>query len=250
MVLYRRSRRWRCCRLCCHSRFGRRARRRCSRRPGRPRPRFRPRSTRSAPLWATQQRQTRRVARQSGRREINWDGGGASTTTAPVTPFNVFLNTRGAQFTTPGTGLVAGAARRASAADLFDNPNYATSSRTFSPLRLFTPVGSNGSPKYCSSCPARTAATAATVTGFGAVFTDVDQPDGSEPTEAPQGQHSDRVLRRRRQAALQQLVPLRRATGAFPSSASSSTTRGSPGCGSRPATPRPGPDDDRDTTSS
>src|SRR5829696_3656915 len=31
----------------------------------------------------------------SGRREINWDGGGADTTTAPVTPFNVFLNTRG-----------------------------------------------------------------------------------------------------------------------------------------------------------
>src|SRR5687768_18560647 len=29
-----------------------------------------------------------------GRREINWDGGGANNTTAPVTPFNVFLNTR------------------------------------------------------------------------------------------------------------------------------------------------------------
>ena len=38
----------------------------------------------------------------SGRREINWDGGGVDTTTAPVTPFNVFLNTRGGQFTTPG----------------------------------------------------------------------------------------------------------------------------------------------------
>jgi hypothetical protein len=40
-----------------------------------------------------------------GHREINWDGGGANTTTAPVTPFNVFLNTRGAQFVTPGVGL-------------------------------------------------------------------------------------------------------------------------------------------------
>src|SRR5687768_1119517 len=30
----------------------------------------------------------------SGRREINWDGGGGvDVTTAPVTPFNVFLNT-------------------------------------------------------------------------------------------------------------------------------------------------------------
>src|SRR5262245_49826210 len=42
----------------------------------------------------------------SGRREINWDGGGNNfTTTPPVTPFDVFLNTRGARFTTPGTGL-------------------------------------------------------------------------------------------------------------------------------------------------
>ena len=43
----------------------------------------------------------------SGHREINWDGGNPNivTTTDPVTPFNVFLNTRGAQFTTPGIGL-------------------------------------------------------------------------------------------------------------------------------------------------
>ena len=40
-----------------------------------------------------------------GRREINWDGGGHRHTTAPVTPFDVFLDTRGGQFTTPGTGL-------------------------------------------------------------------------------------------------------------------------------------------------
>ena len=42
-----------------------------------------------------------------GRREINWDGGNPNVldTTAPVTPFNVFLNTRGSQFTTPGLGL-------------------------------------------------------------------------------------------------------------------------------------------------
>ncbi len=43
----------------------------------------------------------------TGHREINWDGAGGvdTTTTAPVTPFNVFLNTRGSQFTTPGIGL-------------------------------------------------------------------------------------------------------------------------------------------------
>src|SRR6266550_6502822 len=44
---------------------------------------------------------------KNGRREINWDGGNPNVldTTAPVTPFNVFLNTRGSQFTTPGLGL-------------------------------------------------------------------------------------------------------------------------------------------------
>src|SRR5262245_45991602 len=40
-----------------------------------------------------------------GRREINWDGGGSDATTNPVTPFDVFLNTRGGRFTTPGIGL-------------------------------------------------------------------------------------------------------------------------------------------------
>src|SRR5262249_1494676 len=81
------------------------------------------------------------TAQASGRREINWDGGGANTTTAPVTPFNVFLNTRGGQFTTPGLGLSQ--ATPAGLAVLFDNPSYANIFRTFSPLRLFTPVGSN-----------------------------------------------------------------------------------------------------------
>jgi hypothetical protein len=48
----------------------------------------------------------------SGRREINWDGGGPPVIdgTAPVTPFTTFQNTRGATFTTPGTGLTQAAA--------------------------------------------------------------------------------------------------------------------------------------------
>ncbi len=42
----------------------------------------------------------------TGRREINWDGGGPPVIdgTAPVTPFVVFQNTRGGTFTTPGLG--------------------------------------------------------------------------------------------------------------------------------------------------
>src|SRR5262249_3390396 len=44
----------------------------------------------------------------TGRREINWDGGGPPVIngTPPANPFTVFTNTRGATFTTPGTGLI------------------------------------------------------------------------------------------------------------------------------------------------
>src|SRR4029453_17221481 len=49
----------------------------------------------------------------TGRREINWDGAAIPPTfdgTPPVTPFTVFQNTRGATFTTSGTGLTQAAA--------------------------------------------------------------------------------------------------------------------------------------------
>src|SRR6266496_5429835 len=120
----------------------------------------------------------------TGRREINWDGGGANdTTTAPVTPFNVFLNTRGSQFTTPGIGLSqappSGGAQGGLAV-LFNNPSYATIFKPFSNFRLFTPVGSNITDALFF-VPGSGGNTPATVSGFGAVFTDIDQPDGSGP---------------------------------------------------------------------
>jgi hypothetical protein len=120
---------------------------------------------------------------QTGRREINWDGGNPNIldTTAPVTPFNVFLNTRGSQFTTPGRGLSqappSGGAQGGLAV-LFNNPTYATIFSTFSPSRLFTPVGSNKT-EALFFIPGTNGGVAATVSGFGVVFTDVDQPDGS-----------------------------------------------------------------------
>ncbi|BDG05684.1 hypothetical protein [Anaeromyxobacter oryzae] len=120
----------------------------------------------------------------SGRREINWDGGGGvDATTAPVTPFNVFLNTRGAQFTTPGMGLSQAppsGGPQGGLAGLFNNPTYGTIFRTFSPLRLFTPVGSNIT-EASFFVPGTNGTVPATVSGFGAVFTDVDEPDGSGP---------------------------------------------------------------------
>jgi hypothetical protein len=64
-------------------------------------------------------------------------------------------------------------------AGLFNNPTYGTIFSTFSPLRLFSAIGSNITDVHFfvpggGNIPA-------TVTGFGAVFTDVDQPDGSGP---------------------------------------------------------------------
>jgi hypothetical protein len=111
----------------------------------------------------------------SGRREINWDGGGPPVVngTAPVTPFNVFRNTRGAAFTTPGTGLTQAAATGGLLSLDLINPQYADLFAPFSPNRLFTPVGSNIT-DGAFSIPGTGGATPAGVSGFGAVFSDVD----------------------------------------------------------------------------
>jgi hypothetical protein len=106
---------------------------------------------------------------QKGRREINWDGGNPNllATTAPVT--------------TPGLGLSQAppsGGPQGGLAVLFGNPTYATAFRAFSASRLFTPVGSNIT-EASFSIPGTNGNAPATVRGFGAVFTDVDQPDGS-----------------------------------------------------------------------
>ncbi|HSD46181.1 MAG TPA: hypothetical protein VLB87_06140 [Pyrinomonadaceae bacterium] len=123
----------------------------------------------------------------TGHREINWDGAGGldTSTTAPVTPFNVFLNTRGSQFTTPGIGFTqapAAGGPQGGLAVLFNNPSYGTVFKAFSNMRLFTPVGSNIT-EALFFLPGSNGSVPATVSGFGAVFTDVDQPDGAGPSE-------------------------------------------------------------------
>src|SRR5213080_2213299 len=120
-----------------------------------------------------------------GRREINWDGGSPDVldTTAPVNPFLVFLNTRGSQFTTPGLGLSQAppsGGPQGGLAVLFGNPTYGQIFKAFSLSRLFTPVGSNIT-EVSFDIPGTNGTVPATVKGFGAVFTDVDQPDGSGP---------------------------------------------------------------------
>jgi hypothetical protein len=120
---------------------------------------------------------------KKGRREINWDGGGNNDQTQPLpeeNPFDVFLNIRGARFTTLGSGLTQAppaGGPQGGLAELFNNPTYGDIFSTFSPLRLFTPVGSNLT-QASFFIPGTNGAEPATVRGFGAVFTDVDEPDG------------------------------------------------------------------------
>jgi len=116
-----------------------------------------------------------------GRREINWDGGNPNNTATAVvgTPFNGFLITRGALFTTTGTGFVQ--APVAGLATTFNNPTYETIFQAFSPQRLFSPINSNVT-ETLFFVPGPGADTKpATSRGFGAVFSDVDLPDGSGP---------------------------------------------------------------------
>ncbi len=107
----------------------------------------------------------------SGRREINWDGGGATTTAATmVGSLAVFQDTRGALFTTGGT--FAQAVLTDTLTDL-GNASYATEFSTFSAARIFTPLGSNVT-DATFSVPGSMGGTPASIGAFGAVFSDVD----------------------------------------------------------------------------
>lgn len=120
----------------------------------------------------------------AGRREINWD--------AAIVPFKMpgnFFNTvvtRGAQFTTPAwsrfrvSNPVATDATAPSGGDnefSSINPTYPHQFKTFSPNRLFTPIGTNIVEVKFFVVGTKTPAT---VKGFGAVFTDVDLPNSSK----------------------------------------------------------------------
>ena len=117
----------------------------------------------------------------TGHREINWDGVVAGN------PFTGFLVTRGALFTTPdGTGFVQAPPTAdpvlfppGGLAGLFGNPSYGTIFAAFSPLRLFSPI--QGKITEVDFFVPGGGNIPATTTGFGAVFTDVDRPDGSGP---------------------------------------------------------------------
>lgn len=132
-----------------------------------------------------------RAALGQAHREINWDGGSTSNqnTTISGSPFAGFQVTRGALFTTPnGTGFVQAPPAADPAlfppgglAGVFNNATYGTVFQAFSLRRLFSAIDSNVT-DVDFFVPGG-GGIAATVSGFGAVFTDVDQPDGSGPGE-------------------------------------------------------------------
>lgn len=107
----------------------------------------------------------------SGRREINWDGGGSATTISLGTTFDGFLNNRGAQFTTPGTGFVQ------APPTALDPLSFGV----FSLQRIFSPIGSNIT-DVSFFIPGTNGSAPATVSGFGAVFTDVNRNDSTSKT--------------------------------------------------------------------
>ncbi len=109
-----------------------------------------------------------------GRREINWDGGGSTATAAVPTPFDGFLLNRGARFTTKGSGFVQAPA--SGLATTFAQPEYEQIFQAFSPVRLFSAIGSNVT-NVRFFIPGG-GELPATTSGFGAIFSDVDQRDG------------------------------------------------------------------------
>jgi len=112
----------------------------------------------------------------TGRREINWDGGGNNPATSPgPTPFQVFLTTRGADITTPGSGFVQ--ATPAGLADTFGNQALTGIFQAFSPLRLFAPIGSNVT-DVAFFLPGG-GNIAAETSAFGVVFSDVDREEST-----------------------------------------------------------------------
>jgi hypothetical protein len=110
----------------------------------------------------------------AGRREIGWDGVPANFDNGDNLFPGDFFNTitkLGAIFTTPGTGF-----RNDSTRFIGVNPSYGDQFNFFSANKIFAAVGSNII-DVTFRVPGTT--TPALVSGFGAVFSDVDTPAAS-----------------------------------------------------------------------
>ena len=109
-------------------------------------------------------------SQDSGRREINWDGGGAA---APATTFpnpQTTFSNRGNVNTSPGGAVEQSGQPMPEFGEI--NPTYPDIFQTFSSPRLFAPIGSNITDVFFT-VPGTTDVPGMS-RGFGAVFTDVD----------------------------------------------------------------------------
>jgi len=108
------------------------------------------------------------------RREINWDGvpdGFSAPNNLPPNFFNS-NSPRGAEFSTPGSGVQVSANSGAAPVEFANiDPSYLSTFGVFSSQRLFTGLGSN---VVDVSFFLPGTSTPALVSGFGSVFTDVD----------------------------------------------------------------------------
>lgn len=127
------------------------------------------------------------VQNADGRRQIDWDAAPAAVSAPNAFPgdffnFSAAPRARGIEFTTPGTGFQLSGDVDDGTPVRFENinPTYKDEFQTFSPERLFTPIGSTEVWANFFSPVDQT--TQALSDGFGAVFTDVDT-DGSTKLE-------------------------------------------------------------------
>jgi hypothetical protein len=104
--------------------------------------------------------------------EINWDGVPDAQAAPNGLPSN-FFNSSGILLATPGTSFQVSADLTFPMFLEFNNidPTYSATFATFSPERLFTPIGSN---IFDVQFVVPGTSTPALTTGFGAIFTDVD----------------------------------------------------------------------------
>lgn len=107
----------------------------------------------------------------TGRREINWDGGGAAAPVLTNMPKDLFKNNRGAFFGPPSTTFSISGAPDPRFGNI--NAAYPDSFTTFSSPRLFSPTNSLLT-EQVFFVPGTNIS--ATTTAFGAVFTDIDLP--------------------------------------------------------------------------
>ncbi|MEO1009280.1 MAG: GC-type dockerin domain-anchored protein [Planctomycetota bacterium] len=114
----------------------------------------------------------------TGRRQIDWDAAPDAVSAPNDFPgdffnFPAFPRARGVVFTTDGTGFQLSATEASGVGVEFANidPTYDDIFSTFSPERLFTPIGSNVVDVHFR-IPGEDRPAAST--GFGAVFSDVD----------------------------------------------------------------------------